>query len=166
MASRAKGYGLMGRVTLLALLGVPAWATEMVPAAAAQMAPQSVSVLVPTVALPKGAVIGIADLSPTQVPLGRVFVSTASTEAELVGMQTLRALPAGLPISKLHIRVAPTISRGALVPFIFARGAVQLRGEAQALEDGVAGQSIRLMNTATRATLNGMVQTNGTVVVN
>lgn len=165
MAARFKGFGLMGRVTLLALLGVPAWASETAaPSEASQ--PAMRTILVPATALPKGAILTMADLSATQVPANRVFESTAVGEADVLGKQTLRALPAGQPISALHLRTPPTISRGALVPFIFARGAVQLRGEGQALEDGIAGQSIRLLNTATRATLNGMVQTNGTVLVN
>jgi flagella basal body P-ring formation protein FlgA len=115
MASRIKGYGLMGRVTLLALLGVPAWATESAaPAATTQAAMRTV--LVPATALPKGAILTMNDLSATQVPANRVFESTAATEPDLLGKQTLRALPAGQPISALHLRTPPTISRGALVP--------------------------------------------------
>lgn len=155
---------MMGRALALALLGVPAWAAETSPSIE-HVAPATRSVLVPAVALPKGAIITMADLSTTTVPSNRVFISTAATEAQLIGMQTLRAVPAGEPISTLHLRTPPTISRGSLVPFVFARGAVQLRGQAQALEDGQAGQSIRLLNTATRATLVGMVQTNGSVIV-
>ncbi|MFO0500168.1 MAG: flagellar basal body P-ring formation chaperone FlgA [Pseudomonadota bacterium] len=156
---------MMGRVTLLALLGVPAWATEQ-PAPMAQEQTATRTILVPATALPKGAVITQSDLSATTVPANRVFESTAATEPDLLGKQTLRALPAGQPISALHLRTPPTISRGALVPFAYVRGAVQLHGQAQALEDGVAGHSIRLLNTATRATLQGKVQANGSVLVN
>ena len=120
----------------------------------------------PAQALAKGVVISAADLTSRTLPSSQVFVSTVAEVADVVGLQTLRPLPANQPISKLHVRMAPLISRGQLVDFIYARGTVQLAGSAQALEDGAAGQTIRLLNPATRATLIGTVQTNGRVFVN
>jgi flagella basal body P-ring formation protein FlgA len=124
------------------------------------------SLPVPAVALAKGAIITSTDLSTSQIPITRAFVSLVQQPAQAIGMQTLRALPAGMPISKLHLRQPPLVARGALVDFTFTRGGVRLSGQAQALEDGQAGQNIRLLNVATRATLLGVIQPNGQVILN
>ncbi|MCA3243685.1 MAG: flagellar basal body P-ring formation protein FlgA [Alphaproteobacteria bacterium] len=138
----------------------------MVAAAAAAAPAPALSVPVPAGPLAKGTVIQAADLTSRTLPGNQVFVSTVQMPAQAIGRQTTRALPAGVPISTLHLRQPPVVSRGSVVDFRFARGGVQLQGTAQALEDGVAGQSIRLLNPATRATLVGVVQPGGLVLVN
>ena len=120
----------------------------------------------PAVTLAKGTIVQAADLTSRTLPGSQVFVSTVQSPAQAIGQQTTRALPAGVPISTLHLRTPPLVNRGNAVDFIFARGGVQLQGSGQALEDGVAGQQIRLLNTATRTTLVGVVQPNGQVLVN
>jgi len=124
------------------------------------------SIPVPATTLAKGAIVQAADLTSRTLPGSQVFVSTVQQADQAVGQQTTRALPAGVPISTLHLRTPPVVNRGNAVDFIFARGGVQLQGSGQALEDGVAGQQIRLLNTATRTTLVGVVQPNGQVLVN
>ncbi len=124
------------------------------------------SVPVPHAPLAKGTVITAADLTSRTLPSQQVFVSTVQTEAQAVGLQSTRMLPAGVPISVLHLRLPPLVNRGSVVEFTIQRGVVSLKGSAQALEDGTAGQQIRLLNPATRATLVGVVQPNGQVLVN
>lgn len=116
--------------------------------------------------LAKGAVVQSTDLTSRTLPGNQVYVSTVQTPAQVIGLQTTRSLPAGTPLSKLHLRVPPLVNRGSVIEFIIQRGVVSLKGSAQALEDGAEGQQIRLLNPQTRATLVGTVQANGQVLVN
>ncbi len=131
---------------------------------AAPAAPVSIPVL--AAPLPKGAIVQTADLTSRTVISTQVFVSTVQQPAQAIGLQTTRALAAGVPLSTLHLRVPPLVNRGSVIDFTIQRGVVSLKGTGQALEDGAAGQQIRLLNPATRATLVGTVQTNGQVLVN
>ncbi len=129
---------------------------------------EGAEILVPVLAAPmnKGAIIQPENLTSRTVPSAQVFVSTVQRAAQVLGQQTTRPLAAGEPISTFHLRQPPTINRGQVVEFTFARGVVQLKGSGQALEDGMVGQQIRLLNPATRATLVGVVQSNSQVIVN
>jgi flagella basal body P-ring formation protein FlgA len=127
---------------------------------------EPISIPVLATPLAKGAVVQEANLTSRTLPSSQVFVSTVQTAEQVVGLQTTRSLPAGTPLSTLHLRVPPLVNRGHVVEFIIQRGVVSLKGSGQALEDGAAGQQIRLMNPQTRATLVGTVQANGQVLVN
>lgn len=142
-------------IILAATCSLPAWAEI-----------SQVSVPVPLRTIEKGATIQPDDLTTAEFPSNKVFVSTVKSLAELTGQQAIRALPAGQPVNNLHVRTAPAVARGALVTLRFSRGGVQLTGNGQALQDGAVGQSIKVLNPATRATLVGTIASNNTVDIN
>lgn len=117
-------------------------------------------------AVQKGETLTADVLTEATFPTSQVFASTLTNRDDLIGQQALRPLEAGKPINKLHVRVAPLISRNQIVTLVYQRGGVQLSGSAQALEDGQLGQSIRIVNPSTRSTLTGTVRAGGQVEVN
>ena len=129
-------------------------------------APATVSVPVLKQGVQKGETLTADNLTAAPFPTSQVFASTLTNREVLIGQQALRPLEAGKPINKLHVRVAPLISRNQIVTLVYQRGGVQLSGSGQALEDGQLGQSIRIVNPSTRSTLTGTVRAGGQVEVN
>ncbi len=131
-------------------------------------APESHTVSVPVLkqALQKGETITADNVTLQEIPASQSFTSTITGTDELVGQQAVRPLAAGAPINRLHVRVAPSISRNQAVTLVFKRGGIELTGRGQALEDGALGQSIRVINPTTRATLVGTVAAGAVVEVN
>jgi flagella basal body P-ring formation protein FlgA len=138
------------------------------PVEALQAAPQVATIAVPVLkeSLPKGSTIMAEHLTEKAIPTSQAFVSTIMSTDELIGQQTLRPLQAGTAINRLHVRVAPAISRNQLVTLVYRRGGIELTGRAQALEDGQTGQSIRIINPTTRSTITGTVAADGSVIIN
>jgi flagella basal body P-ring formation protein FlgA len=161
----------------LTLLACPAWAEGTMVATllpppvealreAPALAADTIAVPVLKEAMAKGETITPENLTTKAIPTSQVYASTITSTDALIGQQLVRPLTAGQPLNKLHVRVAPAISRNQMVTLLFRRGGVELSGRAQALEDGQLGQSIRIINPATRSTLLGTVAAGGVVEVN
>lgn len=151
------------------LLPPPVEALTTSPAAGYRnQAPEADSVTVPVLkeSLTKGTIILAEHLTEKTIPTSQAFASTVMTSDALIGQQLVRPLGAGMPINRLHVRVAPAVSRNQAVTLVYRRGGVELTGRATAMEDGQTGQSIRIVNPATRSTLIGTVAANGTVEMN
>ena len=146
-----------------ALLPPPVLPADM-PQALAVTAEVQVPVLKQS--LQRGQTITADNLVLQTLPASKVFASTITSVAELTGQQAVRPLEAGKPVNKLHVRVAPLVSRNQMVTLVYRKGGVKLSGSAQALDDGQQGQSIRVINPATRSTLTGTVAADGSVEVN
>jgi flagella basal body P-ring formation protein FlgA len=117
-------------------------------------------------AVQKGETITAENITMQQIPASQAFASTITDANELAGQQAIRPLIAGAPVNRLHVRVAPVISRNQSVTFIYRKGGVELSGRGQSLDDGQVGQSVRIINTATRSTIIGTVNADGTVEMN
>lgn len=116
--------------------------------------------------IPKGTTITADNITTKQVPASQAFPSTITSADELIGQQAVRPLAAGQTINRLHVKVASLVSRNQAVTIVFRRGGIELTGRGQAMEDGQLGQSIRVVNTATRSTVTGTVAQDGTVEIN
>lgn len=125
-------------------------------------------VLVPVLkqAVQRGQTVTADNIAMVSLPTSKIFASTVTRAAELEGQQAVRPLEAGKAVNKLHVRVAPLISRNQMVTLVYRKGGIELSGSAQALEDGQQGDSIRIVNPATRSTLTGTVTAAGTVEMN
>lgn len=163
-------------LTILSLIvAMPAMADELAvatllppPVETLHAATQAQTIAVPVLKQPvqKGETITEANITLQEIPAAKAFASTITGAAELIGQQAVRPLMAGTPVNRLHVRVAPLVSRNQAVTFTFKRGGIELSGSGQALEDGQLGQSIRLINPATRSTILGTVTGNAAVEVN
>jgi flagella basal body P-ring formation protein FlgA len=74
-------------------------------------------------------------------------------------------VPAGSQITARHLRLRAIIKRGRLVDAIAQDAALTISVKAEALEDGVPGQMVRVRNIRSKKEFKGKVQDEQTVVV-
>lgn len=74
-------------------------------------------------------------------------------------------VPAGMPIYSSSVRVRPVIARGKMIDAVLQEGALTITVKAQALEDGLPGQAIRVRNAKTGREFRGKVQNEETIQV-
>ncbi|PZP38924.1 MAG: flagella basal body P-ring formation protein FlgA [Pseudomonas fluorescens] len=153
--------GLAQSTMVATLLPPPVEALKALPAAN-----NMVSVPVLKQPVQKGETIQADNVMMQEIPTSQAFASTITSMDELVGQQAVRPLGAATPVNRLHVKVAALVSRNQLVIMIYRKGGIELSGRAQALEDGQAGQTIRLINPATRSSITGTVTRDGSVEVN
>ena len=146
------------------LLPPPDLATS--PASPPSRQPDTLSVPVLKQPVQKGQTITAENLTTKAIPASQVYASTITTADDLTGQQAIRPLAANQPVNRLQVKVASLVSRNQAVTIVYRRGGIELSGRGQALEDGQAGQSVRVVNPDTRSTLVGTVATNGTVEIN
>ena len=139
----------LGRAALVGLL------------AAAQAAPAVADTPVAARTIRAHALIGPGDLAttPGEVP-GAIL-----DPALIVGQEARVALFAGRPIMPGEIGPPALVERNALVRLAFQAGGLSILAEGRALDRAGAGDLVRVMNLASRATVTGLVLSDGTVAV-
>lgn len=112
-----------------------------------------VSIAVPARAIAPGQVITSDMLTTKTIDSGQVYASTLQADDELVGQQATKPLRAMQPVNRLHVKPATDVNRNTLVTVIYRRPGLELTGSGQALEDGRIGETIRVLNPDSKATL-------------
>jgi flagellar basal body P-ring formation protein FlgA len=101
-----------------------------------------------------GVLIGEADLALAD----RVAPPGAAARAdEVVGLEARVTLYAGRPIPLSALGPPALVERNQIVTLVFQRGGLEIRAEGRALGRGGAGDTIRIMNLASRNTVTGRV---------
>ena len=80
-------------------------------------------------------------------------------------LEVTENIPAGAPILNNSVRIRPVVTRGKIVDAILQQGSMTITVKAQALEDGLAGQSIRVRNSKSGREFRGKVQNEETIEV-
>lgn len=101
-------------------------------------------------------------LTAQDVQLVRMDVSRMASGyftdcSEVIGLVSLRALPAGSVIYSYHLEQAVLIKRGDMVVIKAVAGGVEVSAAGVALNDGRKGQLIAVKNSETGRRLNGRV---------
>lgn len=99
------------------------------------------------------------------VPAKTVFAGTARSMDEVEGKQVTRALSAGKPILRIHLKDVPMVARDSMVTLVYNRPGIQLTGQARALSDAKVGEAVRVLNPDSRATLVATVVGPGIVEI-
>lgn len=84
---------------------------------------------------------------------------------QAVGMEARAVLYAGRPIRAGDLVPAAVVARNQVVPIAFSRGGLTIRAEGRALARGAPGDVVRVMNLASRTTVEGVVTPQGHVEV-
>lgn len=99
----------------------------------------------------------------------RVVSSTTagahSRVEDVLGKETRITLYPGTPIMKGQVIAPAVIERNEFVSLTFQQGGLQIMAEGRALGRGGVGDSIRVMNTSSKAVLFGTINADGTVTV-
>ena len=102
------------------------------------------------------------------VLVSRARVSSDEERGEAIGAGgswTARvALPAGTPLTNQNVRPSPDIYRGATVRIIADAGLVSVSAPGEILDDGFLGESVAVLNLATRTVQSGVYR-GGSVVI-
>ncbi|MFZ2587697.1 MAG: flagellar basal body P-ring formation chaperone FlgA [Alphaproteobacteria bacterium] len=117
----------------------------------------TMSIPVPTRTVAAGEKLDDAAFTLKDTDSTKVYASTVQGLDELTGMQASHPLRAGAPISRLHVKTATDVTRNSTVTVVYRKPGLELVGNGQALEDGRVGESIKVLNPESRATLVGVV---------
>ena len=107
------------------------------------------------------SIIGPEDL----VVMERSIPGTYGIVDDIIGMEARVTLYAGRPIRIDQIGPPAVIERNQIVTLLYRRGGLSIAAEARALGRAGAGDRLRVMNLASKSTVVGIVQSNGTVTV-
>lgn len=129
--------------------------------AACLAGPAAADTVVALRSLQARTVIGAGD-----VALEPGAIAGAATRLEdVIGRETLVAVFKDRPVFARDAGAPTLVERNQIVPLVFTLGTLVISAEGRALGRGGEGDLIRIMNTASRATVTGMVMPDGSVAV-
>ena len=85
--------------------------------------------------------------------------------AEVIGLEARTILYAGRPIREGDLGPPAVIERNATVLLTYRAGPLAITAEGRALARAGVGETVRVMNLASRSTVTGRVSADGTVAV-
>ena len=105
-------------------------------------------------------------LAPPDVAMAPGDVPGAIAEPEaIVGQEARVAIYAGRPFMPGDVGPPALVARNQIVRLIHDAGGLTIVTEGRSLGRGGVGDALRVMNLASRATVTGVVQADGTVAV-
>lgn len=105
-------------------------------------------------------------IMPTDVALSAAEMPNGFGRAvDVVGQEARVVLYAGRPILVDDIGPPAVVTRNQIVRVQFTGSGLSITTEGRALERGAIGDRVRIMNLASRATLFGQVQEDGSIQV-
>ena len=111
--------------------------------------------------IPAQTLIGPEDL----VLRDGTVVGGESDPLLFVGMESRVALYAGRPIRVADVGFPAVIERNQIVPLLFKRGGVTIATEGRSLGRAGPGETVRIMNLASRSTVSARVGADGVAYV-
>ncbi len=85
--------------------------------------------------------------------------------ADIIGQEARIALYAGRPIHLGDIGAPAIVDRNDLVKIVFRQGGLEIATEGRSLGRGAEGDYVRVLNLASRTTINGRIRADGTIEV-
>lgn len=105
-------------------------------------------------------------LGPDDVTMVAAVIPGALTAPQdALGLEARVSIYAGRPIRQTDLGPAAVIDRNQIVSLVFSTGGLRILTEGRALERGGIGDTIRIMNLASRATVAGQIAADGHVYV-
>lgn len=108
--------------------------------------------------LPAGTLITSGDLRA-----GDETAQGNSDPSQIVGQETRITIYEGRPIQASMLRPPRLVERNQIVRLLFQRGALHIATDARALDEGGAGDLVRVMNLASRTTVTARIAPDGTL---
>ena len=117
-----------------------------------------VTAVVTTADVPRGAMLTPDMLSLQSLPQTQQSAQWLDSLAQATYSETVRPLRRGTPVSRLDVRAATLVKRGAKVQISVGKGkGFEISTQVEALEDGRLGEQIRLINRQSGRIIQGMV---------
>lgn len=87
------------------------------------------------------------------------------SEADDPWLELAESVPAGAPLLQRHVKARTLVRRGQVVEAVARSGALAVSLKVEVLEDGAAGQQVRVRNLQTKREFRGKVENETTVTV-
>ncbi len=107
------------------------------------------------------AIIAPEDISVSQTAIAGALPG----DADIIGLEAKVTLYPGRPILPTHVGPAALVERNQPVNLIYRSGGLTISTEARALSRGAVGDTVRVMNLASRSTVVGRIRSDGSVEV-
>ena len=105
-------------------------------------------------------------ISAQDVTLSEATIPGAYTALdEVIGLETRVALYAERPVRSGEVGPPALVERNQIVPLIYQTGSLVIQAEGRALDRAGIGETIRVMNLASRQTVSGQIRADGSIVV-
>ncbi|MEJ8310365.1 flagellar basal body P-ring formation chaperone FlgA [Agrobacterium larrymoorei] len=121
--------------------------------------------VVPTVTILSGEIITQGRVTEVPVTNPNIAPGYSQSIEEVVGKVSKRTLVAGRTIPTGDLRDPYAVERGAPVRITYNNNGMNLSASGVAIEDGMAGDIIRVRNKDTGVTVSGTAKLDGTVEV-
>ncbi len=105
-------------------------------------------------------------IGPEDVALAPGSVAGALSDlSAALGQEARVTLYAGRPVRAADVALPAVVERNQIVALVFQAGPLSILAEGRALARAGVGDTIRVMNLASRSTVSGRVRPDGAVVV-
>lgn len=122
-------------------------------------------ILVARSTLRRGQLLANADVAPEKRDSFQFRDPLDPTARAEDGLEVSENVPAGSPLTARSVRQRPLVTRGRLLDAVVQDGALNISLKVEALEDGLAGQMVRVRNPISRRELSGKVMNEQTVLI-
>ncbi len=122
-------------------------------------------VLVAARALPRGTVLGAADVRIEKRDLSTLNDTPLTDLKQVTGKLTLHALAPGDVVGFRSFKAAQLVRRGEKVTILASANGLEVRVSGEALADGVEGQAINVRNSLTSKVIQAVITAPGVVQV-
>jgi flagellar basal body P-ring formation protein FlgA len=117
--------------------------------------------VVATRTLRPNTVIGPEDLTVVDA----VLPGALSDPALALGLETRVAIYAGRPVLQADLGSPTLVQRNQVVSLVYLAGSLAISAEGRALSRGSKGETVRVINLASRTTVSGRIGPDGAVYV-
>ncbi|MCE9521825.1 MAG: flagellar basal body P-ring formation chaperone FlgA [Alphaproteobacteria bacterium] len=112
-----------------------------------------------------GEMISDGDLTTIEIPVQRSSAALLTSNAGIVGQSARRALRARTPLFAYDVKKPVLVKKGELVAVIYSLPGIELSAQGQAQADAAKGDTVSVINTTSRRTVEARVTGPGTVSV-
>jgi len=121
------------------------------------------NVVVAKQSLPRGTVIGYADIEITKKDLSQLNYGHFKVSSDVIGMQLKRPIQRGTPLSPNNLKPRQMVRRGDIITILAEVQGLTVRVKGNALADGYRGEAIRVKNQRSKRVVQAEVIAPGIV---
>lgn len=110
-------------------------------------------------------IVSAEDVVEVEMPVARLPGFAVTDRDDLVGRQVRRMLAEGRPVMAQSIMAPRAVTRGQNVTITLSEGGLRLSAPGRALGDAARGETVKVVNLATNASVSGTASAAGVVEV-
>ena len=126
---------------------------------------ETVPVAVPARNISRGATITEEDMRIIRMAKRRMPSGAASEMGDIVGMAAKRQLTADRPVRRSDLERPKLVLRNSLVTIVYRGPGLMLKAQGRAQADGAVGETVAVLNTQSRRTVQARVDGPGLVSI-